>query len=479
MQRTLSNTFFDLERCVAFGKASRDSNPIHVDPVYARRSIAGGCAVHGVLLLLTALEAAFAEGIAKPTRIQADFRKFVMLGDRVELALVEDPGALQTKELRLLVDGRVVAQIVLHFAPAQRGPSGNAEAVAAPQTAFRDVPLDEPPASFRGKPLTIDLRSYGALPMFPCCVATLGALPTHAFCASTYFVGMVCPGLNSIYSSLDFALDGTAGSTQTFELDAYDERMGRFDISASGPLNGRLVAFGRPAPVNPEPISAYTQKVAAGVFAGANALVIGGSRGLGAASAKILALGGAEVALTFALGEADAAAVAAEIEEATGRRPATRRFDFRRDGFAAIADHIAAANAVLMFATPRIRQGKPKTLDRALFETYFEVYVEKLWELASFIEGLRRGTKTVYVPSSTYVGAGSKGFVEYAMAKGAAEAAAADINVSFRHVRVVTTRLPQLKTDQTASRFAVQYVSTFDTLYDALKTVAAGIGHRA
>lgn len=475
MQRTLGNTVFDLERCVAFGNVSRDSNPIHVDPIYARRSIAGECAVHGVLLLLTALEAAFAEAIPKPTRIQAEFRKFVHFGDGVDFTLVEEAGSPHTKELRVLVDDKVAVQIVLHFAPAQCEPIDDARR-GTPQVAFRDVPLDEPPTSHLGKPLTIDLRSYGAMPAFPRCVETLGTLPTRALCASTYFVGMVCPGLNSIYSSLDVTLSDDDGAMQAFALEKYDERMGRFDISAHGTLNGRLVAFARPAPVNAEHISLYAPKVAAGAFARVNALVIGGSRGLGAASSKMLALGGADVTLTFALGEADAAAVAAEIAEATGRRATTRRFDMGRDEFSSLQAEIAAANAVFMFATPRIRQGKPKALDRDLFATYFEVYVEKLWELCSFIETLRRGKKIVYVPSSTFVGAGSKGFLEYAMAKSAAEAVAADVNASFRHVRVVATRLPQLKTDQTASRFAVPYGPTFDTLYGVLNTVAAEVG---
>ena len=160
MQRTLGNTVFDLERCVAFGNVSRDSNPLHVDPIYARRSIAGGCAVHGVLVLLTALEAAFAAAIPRPTRIQAKFRRFVALGDRVVFTLVEEEGrGAQVKELRVLVDGRVAADIVLHFAPVE-GDLAEQRPEREPTVVFRDVPLDEPPTSHLGKALTIDLRAY-------------------------------------------------------------------------------------------------------------------------------------------------------------------------------------------------------------------------------------------------------------------------------------------------------------------------------
>ena len=246
---------------------------------------------------------------------------------------------------------------------------------------------------------------------------------------------------------------------------------------STSPHGGRSRSARRvraPRAVEPGAHFCVRTPVAAGAFARVNALVIGGSRGLGAAASKILALGGAKVALTFRSGR--------------GRRRRRGRRN-RRDPDAVpdsavrpeprrvflAGSRSPTANAVFMFATPRIRQGTPKALDRTLFATYFEAYVEKLWQLCSFIEALRRDKKVVYVPSSTFVEAGSKGFLEYAMAKSAAEALAADVNASFRHVRVLSTRLPQLKTDQTASRFEVGYGSTFDTLYGVLNTVAAKV----
>ena len=61
----------------AFAKLSGDVNPVHMDEAYARRSFAGEPIVHGVHLLLRALDAHFksARGAVAPLTISARFLK--------------------------------------------------------------------------------------------------------------------------------------------------------------------------------------------------------------------------------------------------------------------------------------------------------------------------------------------------------------------------------------------------------------------
>ena len=61
-------------------------------------------------------------------------------------------------------------------------------------------------------------------------------------------------------------------------------------------------------------------------LAGRRALVTGGSRGIGAATARLLARAGADVAITYRTRQADAEAVAAEIA-ALGRRASVHRVE--------------------------------------------------------------------------------------------------------------------------------------------------------
>ena len=62
----------------------------------------------------------------------------------------------------------------------------------------------------------------------------------------------------------------------------------------------------RPAPCAALPVAAVAAAVSCEEFSGQRALVIGGTRGLGEATAKAVAMGGGEVAITFHRGSSEA-----------------------------------------------------------------------------------------------------------------------------------------------------------------------------
>src|SRR5258705_13699272 len=86
---------YSLSKQRVFAQLSGDHNPIHVEPVAARRTLAGGLTVHGVHLALSALEAALkyleevAENDMSLNRMQAYFLKPILVGDVVRTYLAE------------------------------------------------------------------------------------------------------------------------------------------------------------------------------------------------------------------------------------------------------------------------------------------------------------------------------------------------------------------------------------------------------
>ena len=52
----LGSTSFDLDKQILFSKLSGDINPIHLDFIEARKSIAGECIVHGIHSFLWSIE---------------------------------------------------------------------------------------------------------------------------------------------------------------------------------------------------------------------------------------------------------------------------------------------------------------------------------------------------------------------------------------------------------------------------------------
>ena len=92
--------------------------------------------------------------------------------------------------------------------------------------------------------------------------------------------------------------------------------MVRMNISGAG-IWGSVQAFVRWPPIAQAPLREIMNIVSPSEFSGSTALIIGGSRGLGALTAKILAAGGGKVIITYATGRADAEGLAEEIASQT------------------------------------------------------------------------------------------------------------------------------------------------------------------
>lgn len=96
----LAQRTFTLRDLHWFAAASGDWNPIHVDPVHARRLLAGEVVVHGMFTLLWALQVHSASGAGAVAGIAANFSKPVLIDRR--LRLIREPSA-DTGTVRLSI----------------------------------------------------------------------------------------------------------------------------------------------------------------------------------------------------------------------------------------------------------------------------------------------------------------------------------------------------------------------------------------
>ena len=77
----------------AFAAFSGDRNPIHLDALAARRTIAGAPIVHGIHGLLWALDVFCADRRTTIAAISATFLKMLYLGDDVRLVVQDQDAA--------------------------------------------------------------------------------------------------------------------------------------------------------------------------------------------------------------------------------------------------------------------------------------------------------------------------------------------------------------------------------------------------
>lgn len=447
----------------AFVEATGDSNPLHTDPVVARRLPFGRVAVHGMHLALDALDRLAAGTSNRPLRVRCTFRRSVGIGDELTTRFTMGSDL----DARITIDHDVwrVADLRVQLAasPAAVTDSGGRVDVRIRRPVEAD-PVDLPASAVSEAAGVLELAADqdAVEARFPHLIAAIGPLAGAELVSLTRLVGMHVPGLHSLFSSFDVELHtGHTASGLQYGVQRFDDRFAKATIDVSGPtVSGTVVAFVRPTPVDP---TIGTARPRPDEFAGERWLVVGGSRGLGATAAMLVATGGGDVRLTYRIGADDAEQLAAAIG-ATAHRldvaaPASDMAALLTGGWH--PTHLA------YFASPPIFDGSAGAysadLERRFASVYLDGFDAVLAQLS--IERLRG----VLWPSSEAVADPVPGLAEYATVKRLGEDRCSAVAREHPHLVVATPRLPRLRTDQTASFLPVDYDDAPSTVLAALR----------
>jgi len=241
-------------------------------------------------------------------------------------------------------------------------------------------------------------------------------------------------------------------------------------VSAGG-ASGSIRCFVRPEPVPQPTVEEVARLVEPGEFAGQVAVVLGGSRGLGEVTAKLIAAGGGAVRLSYHRGAEEAGAIVREIEAFGGRASA---FAYDLASPAPIdADPVGPVTHLYCFAAPRIRAGAAGAFDADLFSRYVRVFAEGLSDAFYRVLPVAAPDLLLFHPSTIFIDEPEDGFEEYVAAKVAAEAVALGIGRRHPGVRVVNARLPRVATDQAQSLLPVTTVDPVEVMRNELRKLPA------
>ena len=440
-----------------FAALSGDSNPMHMDAQYARRTQAGAPVVHGVHSLLWLLDTVAAEhpGLPRIGSLKVRFDKMIYVGDTAKVVVGHADVASVRADVQ--VDGATAMRVMIGFEAPRPVPQSEAGPLYAP-----DRPIER---TFENLPHCAGLvafatRTEEAARAFPAAAQLCGARAISALLASTRLVGMVCPGLHSIFGGLVLhATEHDDGAEAlSFRVTRCDERFRgvRMQIAAGG-MAGTVESFARMPPVRQRSLGDLAGLVSPREFAGVSALIIGGSRGLGDVTAKLLAAGGAMVTVSYASGRDEAQALVAELQ-ASGADAQAIAYDVRLPAEAQLAPLRGAPDQLYYMATPHIFRRKSALFESAKFAEFSAFYITGFWNAFSALCA-RRAHVTAFYPSSVAISECPTDMTEYAMAKAAGELMCAAINNHLAPSRVVVRRLPRILTDQTATIHAVETVA--------------------
>ena len=437
----------------AFAELSGDDNPMHVDPIAARRLLFGGPVVHGIHAVCHALDR-WLETRGETLQLRSlnvVFLKPMRVGQPVEF-LIEDETNSSLK-LRITTASELATRIVCEFEPVSTGGVSGIADEAAPLGEC----LERTEYEGASDSLPLLLPRDSAAAQLPQLTAKLPADQIALLLATTRLVGTRCPGLHSIYSSLQLSFidaacdESAAGPNLDWSVSAHDPRFGSLSLELAAPgATGMIRAFVRPQPRQQDSFDEIRGLVGETDFAGMKALVVGGSRGFGEVCAKLLAAGGAEVCITFHRGAEDAERVADDIRSGGGQA-VTQRFDATDvdQSLARLTAGDWSPTHLFFFATPPIARAVKNRFSPELFREFCSFYVDAVARLVDAL--VPRGLVGLYYPSSVFVDELPGNMGEYAAAKAAGESLCAFLEKTQPGLQAVAPRLPKSATDQTAS----------------------------
>lgn len=469
----IGRKFFSICDQEGFANFSGDCNPMHMDALAARRTQAGQPVVHGVHAFLWALDILCHKGfeLSDLASVHAKFTKFAYLNreitlcahtqtkDSLKLEIVDDDTSLMTFKLSFNPEKVDLESVI-------REPS-----VTAPLSTPREIDINDM-KSINGL-LQRETHLSQSDKLFDHLTSKFGSAKVMSIAQMSTIVGMHCPGLHSIFSSFKLRFGNMLSNTSKliFEVQNTDSRFQLINMAIEGhDFNGTLEAFVRQKPLESVPMAEIYENLPKNCFADVHALVIGGSRGLGEATAKILAAGGARVTITYAQGKSDADKIAKEINSTGSENQCEiMKYNALEHSVDQLKHLKKQPDYIFYFATSQIFRQKKNDFNYSLFQEFNKIYIDGFYQICKYMLSIRSQPLSIFYPSSIAVTDRPKGMTEYAMAKSAGEQLCADLCHIFPLLKISINRLPRAKTDQTATVTPVESVSAIDLMLPIIR----------
>lgn len=453
----MTQRVFTSDDQVAFAKLSGDFNPLHLDPVLARRLLFGRQVVHGLHALLWSLDdhlKSRTQPLALRT-VKANFQAGIGVGQIVRcLATLQDEGRVA---FQLKADSTPAAWIEIGWNPLQDRCPGTLPKMSPEPAKCRERTMQEAAEASGTLALYLDGDLAGGL--FPNLIRVLSPLQLAVLLSTTRLVGMECPGQHSIYSSLNltFSSEIAGPANLNYHIADCNKRLALVAMEVEAPgTKGEVKAFLRPRPQRQAAFSDVCRQVEPEEFSAQRALIVGGSRGLGEVTAKLLAAGGAEVILTYYRGRQDAQRIVAEIVSHGARADCLALNVLEPwQGLPGRIIHRPKPLYLYYFATPYIFGAAKGRFSSQRFAAFCEYYVTGFLRTVQCVADPTAGLQKVFYPSSAAIEELPLDMGEYAAAKMAGEILCDFLQKAYSGLAIHKPRLPRVATDQTVSLLPV------------------------
>jgi NAD(P)-dependent dehydrogenase (short-subunit alcohol dehydrogenase family) len=445
-----------------FGKLTHDLSPIHMDPLYARRTQFGGPIVHGVACIFSAL-GQWANGRKFQLQsLDVDFRRPIFVGEEYEIKILESP---ELVTLRIQSNGIIHTNIKFTWKEYTSHRMGPITLTLDQEKSFKTISLTTPDQAVIANESKLYAIDSSLLAQFPeHLVLSADQMPfgqIQALAWASWVIGMRRPAQEALFSKLSFVFSASPPSVQTLcltQLEIQEEKdysLLEFRGSALGVKSFSLSAFERKKPlwIGLDEIQSLVSNSRG--LEGKVTLVTGGARGLGAVLARAFALQGSTIILTALHDSQESAKILEEISS-LGIKVIFFKGDIGSSGFCRLLRSTLLAQEkkldfLILNAFPPAASNKTAAFDSNAITTYLSNAIPYVSEPLLHLLDLVKERGSILNISSSFVVKPDPSFVPYICAKAAVESIVKIYAAKDKSRKYLNLRVPRIATDQTNS----------------------------
>ncbi|WP_440648955.1 SDR family NAD(P)-dependent oxidoreductase [Candidatus Pelagibacter sp. HIMB1521] len=418
----------------SFTEFSSDKNPLHVNSEYASltpfsENVVYG--VSGVFFLLSKIN--LKENIIASIKI--DFKKPLFLNKKYYFTIGQDKHEIRLKLFKgntiytkVKIKNNYKKKLLSKF---KLAPSINKE-ITSKKYKWNKIPTK--------KNLKKLLVSYPGLENIPFWLLQILAW-------SSYWVGMICPGRQALFSSFNFELNGNS-LTFKYEKNLLHRilKQNKSFFSSSDGSKILLLSFVRPKPIS-QLKSVIFKNNNKKLLKNKRCFVTGGTRGVGSVFSQMLSSHGAEVFASYRRNKKTAEKIEKFISSKGEFFKALNVNQFNKNVFNKKID------CLVLNAAPTIKHIDLHEMSKQEFDNEKKIFYNlTVSEIKFFRKNLSKDATIINV-STSFIDEKPDGFSHYFKGKKAVENYLKDFSSKNLNYTLLNFRLPKMHTDQTNTTF--------------------------
>lgn len=431
MEKRIGYKIYKQEDQIEFAKISKDYNDIHLEKNIARKLIFGQQIVHGVNILITALK--LLKNYNKKIRvISCEFKEPIFLYKKITFFKIEN-----NSSTTILVKSNKEIKTIISINNDIHNIYKN-----------DSIKLDN---SKKNKKILINRNKFLVPKNYLGLKKFFSEVQIKEILSLSFFIGIIYPGKYSLIAGLhiDFRQNLIANSNISFSVIKIDQRINKSIIEFQGNIIGNIFAFSYKIPIfkNIEKLKKKIRPI--NTLKNKSSLIIGGSRGLGEITSKILSILGSKIYLTYYMGKIEATKIKDDIQKIVKNECKIIKLNMLDKKFITKIKDISNIDYIFYFASPKILNSN--FFDIKLFNNYKKIYCDNFYKICKTLNSKSKKKIKVFYPSTIFLDYKIKKFREYVKAKSHGEKIVKKINKQFKNINVCSIRLPEMNTSQNIS----------------------------